>query len=708
MRTRAHSLTEADLSNLASESWIDSATAEVWDLHRVSSVDGAELIGRNDRADYSGIVFPVYWPGDSGPKENFLRRDHPDFESHNGRLKPRQKYLAPPGRGNRLLFGPGESAEALTNSSVPVVLVEGLKKTMAAWRLARWESEASRFLACGLTGVWNFRGTIGKTTDATGTRVSIKGIIADFDRVHWDGRDVFVLYDSDSASNPSVRAARDALANALRTRGARVIVMFLPAIDGLAKTGFDDLVACWGPQAVLAWLQQGQTGTEEVAPHITPSADAAHLHTPPALAQDPHILMQFEYAVRQCGVVGEERGAKLIFLAVTSRLLMDPVSLAIKGLSSSGKSFMTETTLKFFPESAYISMTAMSERALVYMKEDFKHKTLVIFEAVALREQREKNESNLTAYFVRSLLSEGRISYPVAVHDNHDGWVTKTIIKEGPTNVILTTTATELHGENETRLLSLPTNDSRDQTKAVMLRLAEGRPREVNFQEWHELQDWLMTAEHRVVIPYATFLAETIPPVAVRLRRDFKAILRLIEAHAVLHQCTRDRDDEGRIVATSADYCAVRELVADLVANGVGATVPDTMRATVQAVQQHDLGEGATVRQVAHELKLDRSATQRRLQAARERGYLVNLEEKRGRPARYALGDALPDDQELLPRDVPETGCAHSTEGVQSPAHTLNASDPEPIGGGVHLCSNSREKYSDDGGEAEEVTLDDR
>src|SRR5919198_6120447 len=105
-------------------------------------------------------------------------------------------------------------------------------------------------------------------------------------------------------------------------------------------------------------------------------------------------------------------------------------------------------------------MTAMSERALVYMKEDFAHRTLILYEAVALREQREKAESNLTAYFVRSLLSEGRIRYPVTVRDKDGNFVTKTIEKHGPTGLILTTTATSLHGENETRLISLPTDVS--------------------------------------------------------------------------------------------------------------------------------------------------------------------------------------------------------------------------------------------------------
>ena len=180
------------------------------------------------------------------------------------------------------------------------------------------------------------------------------------------------------------------------------------------------------------------------------------------------------------------------------------------------------------------------------MKEEFSHRTLVLFEAVVLREQRENHDSNLTAYFVRSLISEGRISYPVTVRDKDGNSVTKTIVKEGPTNMILTTTATEVHGENETRLLSIPTNDSREQTKAVMQQLAAGTSGEMNMAEWHALQRWLVTAEHRVTIPYAMDLAERIPPMAVRLRRDFKALLRLIETHAILHQCSRARDEAGQ------------------------------------------------------------------------------------------------------------------------------------------------------------------
>ncbi len=109
-----------------------------------------------------------------------------------------------------------------------------------------------------MTGAWNFQGTIGKTLDASGMRVSIKGIIPDIDRIAWAGRTVFLCYDSDALSKPSVHTARETLAEELRGRGARVIMMLLPALDGFAKTGFDDLLSQWGPDRVLEWLNSAQ------------------------------------------------------------------------------------------------------------------------------------------------------------------------------------------------------------------------------------------------------------------------------------------------------------------------------------------------------------------------------------------------------------------------------------------------------------------
>src|ERR671911_181793 len=280
------------------------------------------------------------------------------------------------------------------------------------------------------------------------------------------------------------------------------------------------------------------------------------------LAKAPNILERFAAELAQSGVAGEARIAKLLYLAVTSRLLTRPVSIVLKGPSSGGKSHVVERVLSFIPESAYYALTAMSERTLAYSEEPIKHRFLVIYEAAGM-------SGEFATYLMRSLLSEGKVRYET-VEKTSEGMKPRLIEREGPTGLIVTTTALKLHPENETRLLSLTVTDTQDQTKAVMAALAEGASEAgLNFAPWHALQVWLESAEHRVSVPYARILADLIPPVAVRLRRDFGPLRTLIRPPPLLHEPPRARDGTRRIIATIEDYAAVRKLVVDLVGEGV-------------------------------------------------------------------------------------------------------------------------------------------
>ncbi len=122
------------------------------------------------------------------------------------------------------------------------------------------------------------------------------------------------------------------------------------------------------------------------------------------LSKCEDILAEFAADFRSLGAVGVTKHAKLIFLATVSRLFNRPISIAVKGPSSGGKSFLVELVLKFFPPAAYYALTAMSERAVAYTTEPLKHRMLVIYEAAGM-------SGDIASYLIRSLLSEGKIRY---------------------------------------------------------------------------------------------------------------------------------------------------------------------------------------------------------------------------------------------------------------------------------------------------------
>ncbi|MGC4105372.1 MAG: DUF3854 domain-containing protein [Thermomicrobiales bacterium] len=116
--------------------------------------------------------------------------------------------------------------DRLGDPSIPLFITEGARKADAA---------ASQGLCCiAVLGVWNWRGT-----NAQGGTVALP----DFEVMALNGRDVYLVFDSDVVTKPTVRKALDRLAAMLRTRGATVKIVQLPAGPGGTKVGLDDFFA---------------------------------------------------------------------------------------------------------------------------------------------------------------------------------------------------------------------------------------------------------------------------------------------------------------------------------------------------------------------------------------------------------------------------------------------------------------------------------
>jgi hypothetical protein len=482
-----------------------------------------------------------------------------------------------------------------------------------------------------------------------------------------------------------VQFALARLGGFLASRRADVRYVYLPEGDDGAKTGLDDYLAAGGTVDDLVTSATAELRAAEGTP-----AKPAHTRTPepdqpkdvcapdevcahaPPLASAEDLLAEAVRTVEALGVTGETRIVKGTYLTAVSQVLAEPLSLVVKGASAGGKSYSTRTTLQLFHPAAFYQVTAWSQRSLIFTEEEFEHRTIVMFEATALREVAEKRDGDLTAMIVRTLLSEGRIIYDITERGDDGKMGTRRITKKGPTNLIVTTTADNLHHENETRLLSLPVDESEEQTRNVMRRTAlrrnQAEPAEPpDLAPWHELFHWLKHhGEHRVYIPHAGYLADHAAASVVRMRRDFGVLLGMIETHAVLHQVSRKRDQHGRIIATAADYAAAREILADAFAITSGRKVKAAVRNAVAAVKA--LGGAAgdvTVAQVAMHLKRERSRASRGLKEAADLGYLINQETRDGRPGRYRLGtEALPQDTPALPETLPDDACASTPAQV--------------------------------------------
>src|SRR5262245_55084473 len=265
------------------------------------------------------------------------------------------------------------------------------------------------------------------------------------------------------------------------------------------------------------------------------------------LATKPDILAEVWGFVQRSGVAGVEKQVKTVFLSTLSTLRWDPVNLAIKGPSAAGKSYMVKQTQVLFPPEAIYVRTSISPMSVAYSQESFVHRQIVIFEQHGIAGEK-------GSYMIRTLLSEGEIVHEVTKETADGNRSTQVVRKPGPTGFLTTTTLPSLHGENETRLFTIEVPDDNAQTRRIMraigAKYSKGAGPAEDVSVWHASCRWLRAGERRVVVPFAGHLSELVPDVAIRLRRDFKAVAELVAVHALLHRASRERDADGQIIAT--------------------------------------------------------------------------------------------------------------------------------------------------------------
>lgn len=190
---------------------------------RSASADEVRALLKFNPSNSAGIAIPFSHPLTAETRVVRVRPDVPPLMGG----KP-AKYLSPKGAVNRLYFPPN-CAAWLRDPSIPIGITEGEIKVL-------WAYQCDLHYV-GLIGVYGFR--------------CKDGPIPDLDLVEWRGRTVWITYDSDTATNEKVRAARTALAQELYRRGAEVIyATHIPDL-GDGHTGMDDFLLSEGKDAFL-------------------------------------------------------------------------------------------------------------------------------------------------------------------------------------------------------------------------------------------------------------------------------------------------------------------------------------------------------------------------------------------------------------------------------------------------------------------------
>lgn len=369
------------------------------------------------------------------------------------------------------------------------------------------------------------------------------------------------------------------------------------------------------------------------------------------MADEQSILSLLDKDLKRFGYAGSTTPALLTYLATYTRTLDRPCSLVIKGPSGSGKSFASHAAFRYVPDEAYVFTSGMSDMSLLYSDWDLAHKHLFIGEAAGFSGGRGRT-------FLRQLMSEGVVKYQTVQHtkDGHRGEALPEI--KGPVGVIMTTTAAEIHPEDETRYLSYQMDQSPERIRETLMSQARNgisKPTEEHLARWKAHHEYCSTGLRNAIIPFLDEIAEALPTSDHRVFRDFQQVQSLIKGHAIMQQGTR-KNWKGSVIAAIPDYAAVYSLVEKSLAEGLKATVEPHIQEIVSAVtdwfETHDVNDfqGVSQQTIAEKMGRNPSIVSRNAGVAIARGYLKNLNPRgRGNEARLIPGDIKLPSRRVLP-----------------------------------------------------------
>lgn len=387
---------------------------------------------------------------------------------------------------------------------------------------------------------------------------------------------------------------------------------------------------------------------------VAAAARAAFGETAKAIIDCPDVFARVVEAMTRRGFAGDTRQVELLYALFTSRLLARPMCAFIKAPSSSGKSWLLNRTLDLMPPEAYEVKSGFSPKALAYGRSDLRHRILAVQEASGLNGR----EGNM---LVRTLISEGQIRWEVAGR-RRGGFTTREVVRPGPIAFVMTTTHDTLHGEDETRALSILVEETRAQMREVIhnncRQFAGGEAGPVDLAPWHAYQRWLDAGPRDAVIPFAGAIGTLFSVRATRAKRDFGQLLTAIAVSALMHQAHRGRDTAGRVIAALDDYAHARRFLGKPLNEASGSAVPRGVREVVEQLlgygglvdpYDRDRPPGLTVDQLALRLSVDKSGVSRRVAQAKRLGLVVDLGSGGGRPCRLVAVQPLPADWDVLP-----------------------------------------------------------
>jgi hypothetical protein len=365
------------------------------------------------------------------------------------------------------------------------------------------------------------------------------------------------------------------------------------------------------------------------------------------------LLHRVTEVAKRLGVVGEVANVLIVVLACVARTLTSPPSVIIKGATSSGKSTVPTAVTQLFDPSLVLERSGLTKMALAYGSGELAGKILLMDEHRCGKDAQQ---------LLRLLQSEGRITHEYTVVSGRHR-ETATTERIGRPVVLTTTTERKVFADDETRYLTIWSDESPEQTREILRAKIRPRPKmdEQRLTVWRAATS-LLTArlgDFEQPPAWLDFVADQVPRDNVRVRRDWPRFLTFCCAVAL---CSGRRNKDLPLNIIFEDYCVAYKILNPVFAatlEGIPDKEIELVHTVARLAAQH--GRGVTVDEIAESLGGKYARVRKRVLAACEKKLIFLVPGTNERNVKYyraterSVGRFLPSPRVVL-ESCPELG----------------------------------------------------
>jgi ABC-type molybdenum transport system ATPase subunit/photorepair protein PhrA len=350
----------------------------------------------------------------------------------------------------------------------------------------------------------------------------------------------------------------------------------------------------------------------------------------------PNLLENTDKLIELSGITGETSNRLLVFIIASTYKMLNPLHALVQGTSGSGKTHLINAIASLMPPEDILNMTRVTSKSFYhYSKDELINKLVLIQDMDGLDEE--------AKYAFREMQSAGQVSSSTTYKDKFGNLQSTVKTVNASFASLSATTHAEIYYDNMSRSIVLGIDESPEQTQRIIQQQNKklaGLTDEVATRKAKELLQNCMRIlkPYEVVNRYANKIQ--LPVEAKMLRRLNNHYQSFVSQITILHQYQRQKDEQGRLIATVEDLKLACEILFDAIMWKIDE-LDSSLRQVFEQMKDYVRKQGNahpfTAREIRQQLNLSKSQCFRYIEELKKLEYIQASEGSANRGFRYTI-----------------------------------------------------------------------